>query len=275
MRIKINELSWERIAAAFRRRSLNAADIAFWRWSKFSSLNLERLERYRDVHSGERAFIIANGPSLARMDLAPLRNELTFSMNRAYLLYESWGFEPSYYVCINELVMEQFAPDIARLSMPRFLNSSRRSLFGSLQSDASVMYLRIALAFKDHFRGDVTRGITSGGTVTFACLQLAYFMGISEAVIIGMDHSFAEKGVPNTIQVRSSSIDESHCHPDYFPKGAQWQLPDLHRSEMAYVLARRAWERDGRQILDATEGGQCDVFEKTSFARFTNPSTGG
>src|SRR5262249_54292447 len=113
---------------------------------------------------------------------------------------------------------------------------------------------------------DVSHPISSGGTVTFVSLQLAYFMGFREVIVIGLDHSFAEKGIPNSTEVRQSEKDQSHCHPDYFPKGTKWQLPDLYRSEFAYALAREAFERDGRNIIDATIGGRCEVFRKESFA---------
>ena len=82
---------------------------------------------------------------------------------------------------------------------------------------------------------------------------------------MGVDHSFADKGTPNREEVRESAVDENHFHPEYFPKGSRWQLPDLLRSESAYHLARDAFEADGREVLDATEGGHLEVFEKVDF----------
>ena len=43
------------------------------------------------------------------------------------------------------------------------------------------------------------------------------------------------------------------------------QLPDLDTSEQAYLLAREAYEADGRQILDATVGGKLMIFSKVDF----------
>ena len=51
----------------------------------------------------------------------------------------------------------------------------------------------------------------------------------------------------------------------YFGKGFRWQLPDLDTSELAYLRARRAYESAGRRIVDATVGGQLDVFPKVDF----------
>lgn len=265
MRIKMGEITPTRLYEAAARRVGDVPDALAWWHSGLAGLNRERLERYRNIHRGERCVIIANGPSLADMDLSCLREVHTLSMNRAYLLYEQWGFTPGYYVCINELVIEQFAADIAKLPLPKFLNYNRRQLFPNAVNDESQMFLRLGLPLNDSFSGEVTGTISSGGTVTFACLQLAYFMGFREVLLIGLDHNFVEKGVPNTTEVRATVRDESHCHPDYFPKGIKWQLPDLYRSELAYALARQAFEADGRRVLDASIGGKCEVFTKVNF----------
>jgi hypothetical protein len=264
MRVRLSELTPNRIYDAARRRIQDVPDSLAWSRSHSAQVNRDHLNRYRNRHRGQRCFVMANGPSLGGMDLRNLKGEYTISMNRAYILYEQWGFTPTYYVCGNELVLEQFAGDIARLSMPRFLNYNRRRLFSHVKDD-SLMYLRLGFRFRDEFRGDVTRTISSGGTVTFVSLQLAYFMGFETVILIGLDHSFVEKGIPNTTEVRQSERDDSHCHPDYFPKGIKWQLPDLYRSELAYALARQAFESDGRRIVDATPGGKCDVFPKSDF----------
>jgi hypothetical protein len=265
MRIIIKEITPTRVFDACKRRLADIPDAFSWRYSQKAKKNLVNLLKYHNTHKKERCFIIANGPSLIDMDLSVLQGEHTFSMNRAYLLYKEWGFTPKYYVCINELVLEQFAEDIASLQMPKFLNFNRRHLFKIITDNKSTMFLRVGLNLADRFTGDVTRTISSGGTVTYACLELAYFMGYSEVVLIGLDHSFVEKGTPSKTVVRSEEKDESHCHPDYFPKGIKWQLPDLHRSEIAYSLAREAFEKDGRRIYDATLGGKCQVFEKVPF----------
>lgn len=254
---------------AARRRAEDFPHRISWKHSNFSKNNRARLNAYRDRHRGERCVLIANGPSLSKIDLSKVAGERSISMNRAYLLYDTWGFTPTYFVCVNELVLEQFASDIGTLPMPSFLNYGRRNLFSD---EDTRMYLRLELSLRDKFSADITKPVSSGGTVTFASLQLAYFMGFQTVILVGLDHNFAEKGIPNTTAVRQSDMDESHCHPDYFPKGSKWQLPDLYRCELAYALARQAFEREGRQILDATIGGKCEVFPKVELSRVLQTS---
>jgi len=95
-------------------------------------------------------------------------------------------------------------------------------------------------------------------------MQLAYFMGFKQVILIGVDHSFTTKGTANTTVV-STGDDPNHFHPGYFVKGFRWQLPDLETSEIGYALAKEAYQKDGREILDATVGGKLQIFPKVNF----------
>jgi hypothetical protein len=89
-------------------------------------------------------------------------------------------------------------------------------------------------------------------------------MGIQQVILIGVDHSFASKGPANTTVV-SEGDDPNHFSLAYFGKGFRWQLPDLETSEIAYRMARQAYENAGRQILDATVGGKLTIFNKIDY----------
>ncbi|MFO7997093.1 MAG: hypothetical protein R6U93_08195, partial [Dehalococcoidia bacterium] len=83
---------------------------------------MNRIKALKDKHEGQRCFIIGNGPSLRNTDLSLLRDEVTFGLNRIYLLFDQIGFPTSYFVSFNNLVIEQCARDIAELPCPKFIN---------------------------------------------------------------------------------------------------------------------------------------------------------
>lgn len=222
-----------------------------------------RLEAFRDLHRGRRCFILGNGPSLARTDLAPLRDEITFGMNRIYLNFPVMGYSTTYFVAVNTLVIEQCAAEIASLPMPRFLTWRGRGWFGR---DSGILFLDTDYTGPETFSGDVTGRVFEGSTVSFVALQLAFFMGFEEVILVGVDHSFTTSGPPNATVV-SQRDDPDHFSPEYFGKGFRWQLPDLEASERAYRLARHAYETAGRRVLDATIGGKLTVFPKVDFGR--------
>ncbi len=251
---------------------VSAARYALARWVQYPAAYLHpwrqesmfRLAALKDMYAGERCFIIGNGPSLKNTDVAKLRNEYTFGMNRIYLAFDDWGFQTTFLVCVNSLVIEQVYQDFQQLDMPKFFSwRSRKLLYPAGKPDAGTHFL-FSTYTGPKFATDVTGRMWEGATVTYACLQLAFHMGFEQAILIGVDHSFAAKGQPNTTVV-SQGDDLSHFDPKYFGKGFRWQLPDLDTSEQGYWLARQAYESFGRQVLDATIGGHLQVFPKVDY----------
>ena len=252
---------WRRMTAPYwwwynrARHQLAAAFSRRWRLSQ------QALGHYHGLRQGERCFIIGNGPSLNETDLTRLKGEATFGLNRIYLLFPKMGFSTSYYVSVNTLVIEQCAGEIAELGMPKFLTWRGRRW---TSQDDGVLFLDTDYTGPETFSSDIRRRVFEGSTVTYVALQVAYFMGFREAILIGVDHSFATPGQAN-VTVVSKGDDPNHFSPSYFGPGFRWQLPDLAASERAYRLAKDAYESDGRRILDATVGGKLNVFPKVDY----------
>jgi len=55
---------------------------------------------------------------------------------------------------------------------------------------------------------------------------------------------------------------------NYFPKGLNWVLPDLEKSEIAYKIADDFYKKNGRIIVDATVNGKCTIFKKDNLANY-------
>ena len=223
--------------------------------------SIERLAALKDVHPGERCFIWGNGPSLKRTDLSRLRNEFTFGLNRIYLMFPELGFTTTYFVSVNDLVIEQCAEDIRTLPIPKFLSWRSRRFFDELPDDLSFLYTTYT---GPKFARNVRARVWESATVTYVALQLAFHMGLEQVILIGVDHSFNTQGEPNTTVV-SQGDDPDHFDARYFAKGFRWQLPDLDTSEAGYLMARQTFERAGRQVLDATIDGQLFVFPKIHY----------
>lgn len=229
-------------------------------WHPLRRRSIARLAEMKDSHQGQRAFIIGNGPSLRKTDTAKLRGELTFGMNRIYLAFPEWGFPTSYFVTVNDLVIEQSANEIAALSMPKFLAWRARHY---VDPGPDTIFLHTTYE-RPAFARDARRRLWEGATVTYVALQLAFHMGFETVILIGVDHNFSTKGQPNTT-ITSQGDDPDHFDAGYFGRGFRWQLPDLPTSEHAYAMARAAYEADGRQVLDATVGGKLQVFPKVDY----------
>ena len=226
-----------------------------WRRSSIHSL-----AGFKDIHRGRRCFILGNGPSLKRTDLSRLRDEFTFGVNRIYLMFPELGFPTSYYLSVNSLVIEQCAEEIRRLPVPKFLSWRSHNLIRPTQD---MVFLHTTYS-GPKFASDARGRLWEGATVTYVALQLAFHMGFEQAILIGVDHSYNTKGKPNTTVV-SQGDDPNHFNAGYFGKGFRWQLPDLDTSERGYLLARMAYQQAGRQVLDATLGGNLTIFPKVDY----------
>jgi uncharacterized Rossmann fold enzyme len=227
--------------------------------------SIRRLAALKDIHKGQRTFIIGNGPSLRQTDLSRLRNEFTFGMNRIYLLFPELGFHSTYFVSINDLVIEQFADEILAQPMPKFLAWHSHRHFPVNLTIPNLPTFLYTTYTGPRFTKNVTGRVWEGATVTNVALQLAFHMGFQQVILIGMDHNFTSKGEANKTVV-SEGDDPNHFMPNYFGKGARWQLPDLDTSEIGYTFAREAYRKAGREILDATVGGQLTIFPKVDYA---------
>jgi len=222
--------------------------------------SIRKLDALRNTHTDERCFIIGNGPSLKNTDLSKLKDEFTIGMNRFYLAFADLGFATSALLTVNDLVIEQCAEDIRALPIPTFV-SWRGRKWVHPASDLHYLYTSYDLP---RFNGNAAGRLWEGATVTFVAMQLAFHMGFRQVVLIGVDHSFATHGKPNTTVV-SGGDDPNHFNASYFGKGFRWQLPDLETSEIAYTMAREAYKDAGREIVDATVGGKLTVFPKVAY----------
>lgn len=223
-------------------------------WSK---RHRPRLEAFHNRHAGEDCFIIGNGPSLNKMELHRLNEYSLFGMNKIQLIFERQPLDLSYHVCVNPLVIEQSLDDFRRLDCPSFLAFQNCPRQVQESNDFQFLYSAGAPVC---FRESILEPLNEGWTVTFVALQVAYYMGFRRVFLVGVDHNFVAKGKPNEVQVMEGD-DASHFDTKYFG-GQKWQLPDLEGSELAYRMARFFYERDGRQILDATVDGKLEVFPK-------------
>jgi hypothetical protein len=222
--------------------------------------SIRQLAELKDIHRGERCFIIGNGPSLKQTDLSRLNGEYTFGMNRIYLMFAELGFPTTYFLTVNSLVIEQCAEDILALPVPKFLSWRSRDL---IKPTEDTIFLHTTYT-GPRFATDARGRLWESATVTYVALQLAFHMGFELAILIGVDHNFTTQGKPNTTVV-SQGDDQDHFHAGYFGKGFRWQLPDLETSERGYRMARQAYEQAGRRVLDATVGGKLTVFQKVDY----------
>lgn len=256
----------------FLRRPLNSLRIlpSYIAWlvsGKGQKHAKEVLLPLHNKYKGYRCVIIGNGPSLNEMDLSILKDEYTFGLNRIYLLFEKLGFETTYLVTINGLVLKQFAGDLQQVKSLKLFNWLHRDLY---QIDSSTVFLCAKPG--PAITGNIVNGYYLGaGSVTNLALEAAFYMGFSEVILIGVDHTYREQG-QGGVPVVSKGEDRNHFSADYFGKGTVWQLPNYETMEHGYRQNRRLFEKSNRILVDATVGGKLDIFPKVSYVKYLEHS---
>lgn len=214
------------------------------------------MKHLRDRHKGETCLVIGNGPSLNKIPLDFLRKYTSFGSNRIYL-----RFLPNYLGVINPLVVEQYLADFMQVEVDALFLPDSLQIAGG-----NVHYLK-SIYGPPFFSKDASEGVHQGWTISFVLLQLAYLMGFSTVLLVGVDHRYEYRGMPNEQQL-AVGPDPNHFDPNYFTGGVRWNLPDLQMSEVSYRLARKAYEDDGRRIVNLTQRTALDVFEKGKWRKW-------
>jgi hypothetical protein len=197
-------------------------------------------------HKDEVGLVIGNGPSLSDVPLDFLNKYPSFGTNRIYLLD---GFTPTYYAAVDPLAIKPFIGDIDLLDCDKFI-SSRFVRDGPID-DAYPLWSSILPSFSR----TPDLWIYEGYTVTYVCLQLAFYMGFTTVLLVGVDHNYTKDGV-------------NHFDKEYINGVVGWEVPDLERSEYAYHMAKTVFEHDGRRIVNLTPGSKLDVFERGEIADY-------
>ena len=231
----------------------------------------KKLKKFKNIHQGERCFIIGNGPSLRAEDLDTLmkNNEVTFGMNRIYKIFSETEWRPTYYCCEDVLIIKEKQEEINAIQAKTKFIPVNLKWYEDVKVDgASYFWLNYDREkdFLHSFSTDISKQIDCRGTVTFSCMQIAAYMGFRKIYLIGVDHNYSK-----IIDVSGNVVEDKNAG-DYFCKDYDEDIKDvavhdMRQSTLAYRDARRfADESIGRvTIYNATRGGKLEEFERVDF----------
>jgi hypothetical protein len=221
----------------------------------------QTLAKFRDIHLGQRCFIVATGPSLTMEDLDTIRKhkEISIGMNKIYLAFALSEWRPDYYVIGDVACIKEAEKEIKSLPVKNVLVSDGKSGFwkGEIPANIYRFHNRFCNMKREvlEFSEDITMGIFNGGTVTYNCIQLAAYLGCREIILLGVDFNFSD----NYNDVQNHFIDTYYA-PDS-KQGFFWKDESL----KAYTAAKIYAENHGIKIYNATRGGKLEVFERVNF----------
>lgn len=225
-----------------------------WGWLQWGSRR--RLHRLKNIHAGQRCFIIGNGPSLRTDDLRLLaeRGEFTFACNSLIKLFGEIPFCPTYYFAQDNKIILDNKEWIERLCCTRFIKAH----YAARYHIKGVTYY--SMLFPQNpigFSKNLPRVVYSGQTVTYSMIQFAVYMGFTEIYLIGVDCNYS----PDNSVITS----ESYFDKRLFNANRAYAAPEVDTNLLAYARAKEVCDAAGVKIFNASRGGKLSVFRRTDF----------
>ena len=221
-----------------------------------------RFEFYKERYSGQRCFIVANGPSLRMEDLDTLanNNEITFGMNRIYIIYDRTKWRPTYYMIQDPTVIRTCHSEILKYTKDSIVfakvpGEPKYDISNAINFD--VDYTNALKNIPPEFLDGIGCIFADGRSVTYTAIQLAVYMGFTTIHLLGTDCNYS---------IDNKSISQS-SYPDkrmYDPKKVG-MLPNIAYTFLAYESAKKYTEACGTTIYNASRGGMLEVFERVNF----------
>ena len=225
-------------------------------------LNNKSLLDLKDIHKGRRAFILGNGPSLTIEDMNLLKGEITFASNKIYLAYDQTDWRPTYLTCTDTIV--------ARNNRETLLEQKETKIFGhgvfsEFKGTDNIIFCNVRKSAERALNWDLIDGISTGHSVVYYDLELAYWMGIREVYVLGVDFSFdvqssktGEKAMGN--DVIKAAGEKNHFHPDYRKPGETWTMPKLDIQREEFLVALEKFKSDGGKIVNVSRQTKLDTW---------------
>jgi hypothetical protein len=222
----------------------------------------------RNSAVGETCFVLGNGPSLAAIDNEILNRFPSFGTNGIFLKHI-----PDYYVTISVDFYKNHIEGIRSLEgCVKFIGDNLTELQSGVENEHILnCNWNVYGQFKGFnfpvplwFSKRADRVVYLGGSVLFVCLQLAYWMGYSRVILLGVDHGF---GFPRSEAVyggrRLDAENEDTIHFDKaYSKPGYTPHCDMIATERSFELALKAFQKDRREIWNATPNTGLDVIPK-------------
>lgn len=226
-----------------------------------SNLGLDRL---KDIHKGRRAWIVGNGPSVRLDDLARIpKDDIVFCFNRFYLSYNDNPLRETYVVSADTLMIQDFGQEMIERSagLPLFCIGPEQ--VAGLQGD--FVRLPPGAASVPDFSFDPAHHVSVGGSSVFVALQMAWYMGLRDVALYGMDYSFSATLVRDPRYPFPVSFDEGNHFIKAYRSAKPWCPPTWRDISAGFLNARIAFETTGGTVVNATRGGLLETFRRADF----------
>ena len=206
----------------------------------------------KNRHEGKRCFVIGSGPSLNKMNLGWLKDEITIGSNLVYLATRKAGFVSTYDVITDPTVMHKAHEDYRQMDtqIVAWVNCIARTKYHAANLAMTVPIAK-SPDNEDGYGEHLCRPSTtkSGRSViTALALPLALYMGCGPIYLIGCDCEQTGHACED--------LRQGAGHSDAHYKTGIRQ---------AFRVAKIYAKKRGVEIFNAGVAGKLEVFPRCDF----------
>lgn len=228
-----------------------------------SKHEIDHIKKFKNIHDGERCFIVGSGPSLKLEDLEAIKEELSFGVNSDYKIYDRTSWRPKYFVIMDDSAFDIFGEECyTREVYDAFFYSVYHSVDipnGVRLADNAANHFVIGTIWNKLFprifpiakySNDIADIVYSGKTVVYPVIQIAAYMGFKEIYLLGVDCNYSGKQ-----------------HADGMDYATLGVLPEGEMERNALMMRLQFEEMKKKlpkdvMVYNASEGSTLDIFPK-------------
>ncbi len=228
---------------------------------------VRRNDAFKNIHDGERCFILGTGPSLntlAESQVDRLKSEVVFGVNSLYKSDVGAALEPRYYTLLDSFYWEvekwngiyaEVASQYAS-NPPIFITGTGAQHF---VDNLVLSKPSIYLYFKKYPTTKMSAEITENLYATMNCVStsilVAIYMGFKEIYLLGCDYNaFCNAGVGHCYDDKEELKDSPYNLAFYLK--FYWITTEFH-----YLVAKLA-NNSGVKIVNLTPGSLLDAYPR-------------
>lgn len=249
-----------------------------------SKLCLQNI-KFKNIHKGERCFIICNGPSISKQNLLPLKDEIVFSVSSGYHHKDYLTIQPKYHCqpgieysekLTEELYVSWFKEiDCKTGRSELFLRATDEPFIRKhhLFPNRKINYVHLCSDWDESMSKirDITKKMPRVQAVPIMCLMIAMYMGFKEIYLIGVDldsfrtgeykHFHGSTVMVDDVAVDSNGMLRQSLYEEFQINLILWKQ---------FRILKNIAQATGISIFNATDGGALDVFERVNLEEIVN-----
>lgn len=251
-------------------------------------------KKYKNIHKGQRCFILGSGPSVNDIDFGLLKNEITFTVNQLVRNNQFEKLQTDYHMWADRIFFEidkDNDEDVEMLDTIRLVNikSPKAEVFYEimakqmiddfkLEKDNNINYFQSLGMNTEHIGRkiiDFSEPVPNYPTVVHSAIILAVYMGFKEIYLLGCDCTGIINIAQNKMQEANKNLyafEMTNAAAKRLERYAQQRSikDELYSQAIMfekYEEINRYCVNNGVKLYNATRGGLLDSIERVDLEK--------